>query len=428
MSLTMLKYGITTTFILIFTVLPSAISAAEVKALDKVIAIVDDDVILASELREKLTQIKKNLASRHIQMPGEEKLTREAFDQLVLEGIQLQLADRYGVRISDVQLDDTMHRIAADNGLNLEQFRAELEAQGQSFASVREGIRREMIIQSVQQGNVNRNIQITEQEIDNFLSTEKGEAMTQPEFHVLQALIEVSSEDSSKEREKKEEFVNDTLAAILAGKPFEEAILGLEPYSFTRSDLGWRKLSELPSLFTEIVSNMETGNVTKITSDAGFHLVYLAEEHGREQLIQQTKVRHILIKPTEILDNNQARNLAKSLRQQILDGEDFSTVAKKFSDDTGSAQEGGELDWISPGQMVPEFEAAVVNTEIGQLSKPIRSQFGWHVLEVMDRREQNMVDEVRRRQAAQHLHEKKYNEKLIAWLRQIREEAFVDVK
>ena len=408
--------------------LTAAITNAQVQTLDRVVAIVDDDIILATELQERLMLIKRNIEQREMEAPSEEVLARETLDRLILESIQLQLANRYGVRIPDAQLDEAMRRMAAGSNLTLEQFRDAVEANGQNYVAMREEIRREMMIQRVQQGNVSRNIEISDEEVDNFLSTEEGEIMTQPEFRVVQALLEVSKSDSKSERSRKEEFVDGVLASILAGKPFPEAVSVIDPYPFRGGDLGWRKIDAIPSMFAEVIPNLEVGETAKIQSGSGFHLVYLADERGRKRMVQQTEVRHILIKPTEVLDEEAARELAASLRQRALDGEDFSELAKEFSDDIGSAQEGGELGWTSPGQMVPEFEAAMATTEVGEISEPVKSQFGWHILEVTGRRDQNIADEMRRRQVMSYLHDQKYDEELEAWLRKIREEAFVDIK
>jgi len=405
-----------------------ALAGAQVQTLDRVVAIVDDDIILATELQERLILIQRNIEQREMEAPPEEVLARETLDRLILESIQLQLANRYGVRIPDAQLDEAMRRMAAGSNLTLAQFRAAVEANGQNYVAMREEIRREMMIQRVQQGNVSRNIEISEEEIDNFLSTEEGEVMTQPEFRVVQALLEVSKNDSKSERTRKEEFVDGVLASILAGKPYEEAVSVIDPYAFKGGDLGWRKIDGIPSMFAEVIPNLKVGETAKIQSGSGFHLVYLADERGRERMVQQTEVRHILIKPTEVLDEEAAMALASSLRQRALDGEDFSELAKEYSDDIGSAQEGGELGWTSPGQMVPEFEAAMATTEVGEISEPVKSQFGWHILEVTGRRDQNIADEMRRRQVMSYLHDQKYDEELEAWLRKIREEAFVDIK
>jgi peptidyl-prolyl cis-trans isomerase SurA len=293
---------------------------------------------------------------------------------------------------------------------------------------MREEIRREMMIQRVQQGNVNRNIQISQQEIDNFLATEEGEAMTQPEFRVVQALLETGRDDSDDVLAAKEAFVDGVLASILDGKPFEEAVATMEPYVFKGGDLGWRKIGDIPSMFAGVIPELKAGDTAKVKSGAGFHLVYLVDERGRERLVAQTQVRHILIKPTEVLAETEALDLIKNLRQRILDGEDFAGIAKEYSDDIGSAQEGGELGWTNPGQMVPEFETAMAGADIGVITEPVKSQFGWHILEVTGRRDQNVAEEMRQRQVANYLHQQKYDEELEAWLRKIRDEAFVDIK
>lgn len=404
------------------------LATAQVQTLDQVVAIVDDDIILATELQERLMLIKRNIEQRDMEAPPDDVLVRETLDRLILESIQLQLANRYGVRIPDAQLDAAMARMAGGSNLTLEQFRAAVEANGQSYGAMREEIRREMMIQRVQQGNVSRNIEISEEEVDNFLSTEAGAEMTQPEFRVVQALVEVSKKDSKTEVQNKEAFVDGVLASILAGKRFEEAVSVIQPYTFKGGDLGWRKIDAIPSMFAQVIPNLKVGETAKIASGAGFHLVYLADERGRERLVQQTEVRHILVTPTEVMDDAAAEALTQSLRERALEGEDFAELAKEYSDDIGSAQEGGELGWTSAGQMVPEFEAAMASTEVGTISEPVKSQFGWHILEVTGRREQNIAEDMRRQQVMGYLHDQKYEEELEAWLRKIREEAFVDIK
>ena len=413
---------------LLLTLLGVNTTSAQVETLDQIVAIVDDDIILASELRERLTLVTQNLERQDVELPEQEILVRETLDRLILESIQMQLALRYGIRIPDAQLDDAMRRMAGQNNLTLEQFRGAVEAQGESFFAMREQVRQELTLQRVQQGNVNRGIEISEQEVDNFMGTDEGEAMTQPEFRVVQALVEVSKNDSKAEKASKEAFVDRVLAQILAGQAFDEAVSGTDLYAFKGGDLGWRKLADIPSMFTDVIPALGAGDTAKVTSGAGFHLVYLVDERGRKRMIDQTEVRHILIKPNEVLDDQAAKALTLSLRQRILDGEAFEALAKEFSDDIGSAQEGGELGWTSPGQMVPEFEAAMGETPVGEMSEAIRSEFGWHVLEVTGRREQNIAEDMRRRLVMNYLHDQKYEEELEAWLRKIREEAFVDIK
>lgn len=406
-----------------------ALSAnAQVVPLDSVVAIVDEDIILSSEVRDRVQQIKASATQRGMELPDDETLVQETLDRLILESIQLQLADRYGIRIPDAQLDQSMARVAAQNRLTLEQFRDALTQNGQSYLQMREALRDELAIQRVQQGSVMRDINITEREIDNFMATEEGEAMIEPEYRVIQALVSVSRSDSKDERTAKEDFVDGVLANILAGADFSEAVSVIEPYAFRGGDLGWRKLSDIPSMFSEIVPSLKPGQTGKVQSSSGLHLVHLAEARGIERLVEQTNVRHILVKPNEVLDDDAAREFIASLKQRIESGEDFAELAKEHSDDIGSAQEGGELGWTNPGQMVPEFETAMAGAEIGVITDPVRSEFGWHILEVTDRRTENFAEQVRRNQVANFLRESKYEEELENWLREIREEAFVDIK
>ena len=401
---------------------------AQVTVLDQVVAIVDDDIILSSELRESLETVRATLQSRGVELPEEEVLVRETLDRLILDSIQMQLASRYGVRIPDQQLDEAMTRLARQNGLTLEQFRVALEQSGQNYAMMREDLRDDLAIQRVQQGNVMRNINISEQEIDNFLNTEEGEAMTQPEYRVVQALLASSRSEAREEARAKEQYIDQVLASIQSGTPFEEAVSATEPYSFSGGDLGWRKLGDIPSMFAEVVPTLSIGEVAKVQSSSGFHLVYLADALGGERLVKQTNVRHILIKPTEVLSESAAEELAGNLVERIRGGADFGALARQYSDDIGSAAEGGELGWTNPGQMVPEFEAAMASAQEREVTEPFRSEFGWHILEVTGRRDKDFSGEIQRNQVANYIREQKYQEELEAWLRKIREEAFVDIK
>lgn len=407
---------------------PVASAWAQIQTLDQVVAIVDDDIILASELQERVAGVRSTMESRGVEMPDDETLVRETLDRLILDSIQMQLANRYGVRIPDAQLDEAMTRLARQNGLTLEQFRIAVEQSGQSYAATRESLRRDLAIQRVQQGNVMRNINISEQEIDNFLATEEGEAMTQPEYRVIQALLATRRGEDSASVDAKEAFIDDTLTRIQDGVDFEAAVSSVEPYAFTGGDLGWRKLGDIPSMFADVVPTMSIGEVAKVRSSSGFHLVYLADAVGGERLVKQTDVRHILVKPTEVLDEAAAEALAGQLMERVKGGEDFGALARQYSDDIGSAAEGGELGWTNPGQMVPEFEAAMASADEGVVTEPFRSEFGWHILEVTGRRDKDFSGEIQRNQVANYIREQKYQEELDAWLRKIREEAFVDIK
>lgn len=402
---------------------------AATEMLDQVVAIVDDDVIMASELRERLAVIAETLSARGVETPPEDELIREVLDRLILESIQTQMGDRFGVRISDVQLDDAMQRIAAQNRMTPEHFAATLEQEGRSYAEIRENIRREMVIQRVQQGNVSQRIQITDQEIDNYLSTEEGQKLVQPEYRIVHALLPVESGASQRAIDASGEYCAELVARIQGGEDFDALIAGSTEYTFSGGDLGWRKLDDLPSLFQGLAQELNTGETADLLrSPSGWHIVKMMDRRGAELTLEQTKARHILVKPSEILSDQQARQQILDLKARIEAGEDFAALAREYSEDIGSAQEGGELGWINPGQMVPEFENTMASTEIGRLSQPVRSEFGWHLIEALDRREKDMSAEMRRAQINQHLHNRKYQEELDVWLRKIRDEAFVDIK
>lgn len=406
----------------------SANAATEI--LDQVVAIVDDDIIMASELRQRMAVVTKSLESRGVDMPPEDALVRETLDRLILENIQMQIATRVGVRISDAQLTAAVSRIAGKNRMSIEEFRARLEADGQSYTEMRNDIRREMILQRVQSGNVNQMVQISQQEIDNFLATDEGQQLTQPEFRIVHALLPLSPDADEASVTSAKNYSDKMLARVRAGEPFDVVIASSKgPYTFSGGDLGWRKAGDLPSLFADIAPTLTIGEAAEpIRSDSGFHLVYLQDMKGGVQMASQTEVRHILVKPSEIMTDEQARQLTADLRARIIAGEEFGDLAKEYSEDIGTAQEGGHLGWSSPGQMVPEFEKTMAETEIGTVSEPVHSQFGWHILEVTGRRDKDMTELAIRSKANEYLHGRKYQEELDAWLRKIRDEAFVDIK
>ena len=404
---------------------------AETEMLDQVVAIVDDDIILASELRARLATVNQNLEARGMDAPPEDELIRETLDRLVLDSIQLQMAERYGVRISDVELDSAMQRVAAQNRLTLDQFRQALEEEGRSYVAMREQVREEMILQRVQMGNVNQRVSITDQEVKNFLETEEGQKLVEPDYRVVHALLSVPSNAPPEFEDAARKHTEQLLARIRDGERFDEVISSSDgEFRYSGGDLGWRKMDDLPTLYQDIVSDLEVGETTDVfRSPSGFHLVNLNNKRGGAQSQKQTLVRHILIKPSEILTDDQARAKARSLKRQLEEeGADFAELARKHSEDIGSASEGGSLGWTSRGQMVPEFENMMESTDIGDISPPVRSQFGWHIIQVEDRRVKDTSQEARIARATEFLHQRKYDEELEAWLQQIRDEAFVDIK
>lgn len=404
-------------------------SMADYQPLDSVVAIVEDDVIMSSELRERLDMVRASLEAQGRDMPDQNLIVRETLDRLVLESIQLQMANRAGVRIGDAQLNDAVARVAAQNRMSVDQFRMQLEAQGQSYNAMRSNIERELILQRVQAGNVNQRIQITEQEAINYLESADGQELTAEQYHLIHALLPMP-EGTTLDEGAARAHVEKLYQRIKSGEEFGRVIASSQdPYLFTGGDLGWRNSSEVPSLFAEIAPTLEPGESSPpIRSASGFHLVIMAEKRGGTTIVPQSKVRHILVKPSTIRDDDQTRKFVARLRRQIMDGADFAELARANSEDIGSAQEGGELGWTNPGQMVPEFEKMMNEVEVGAVSAPFRTQFGWHILQVEERRQEDMTQIVAMNRAREVLHQRKYQEELDAWLRKIRDEAFVDIK
>lgn len=406
----------------------SSWAQSDEQPLDRIVAIVDEDVVLASELRARTQQALQAIRSNDQEAPPMEALQREILDRLILESLQLQMAERAGVRISDAQLNEAMGRIAEQNGVSLEQFAQSLDQQGMSYAAAREQVRREMLLQRVQQGNVSQRIQITDQEIDNFLDSAEGRTMTAPEFRVLHALLPVSEDADSGRVTEAQVQAQRLRTRLRLGESFSEVIDSAGD-EVRGGDLGWRKAGDLPSLLADVVPDLEVGETADvIRSPAGFHLVKLQNARGRGEVVDQTRARHILLNPSAIRTEEQTRELAAELRQRALDGEDFGDLAREYSEDIGSAMEGGALGWTNPGQLVPAFQNAMENTSVGAISEPFKTPYGWHIVQVQERRKQDVTNELRRNIARNHLHQRKYEEELEAWLQKIRDEAYVDIK
>lgn len=413
------------TCLFLFTLLLTSLSLAETRWLDSIAAIVDDDIILVSELQARLDSVNANIQRSGQSAPPAEQLQREVLDLLILESIQMQMANRVGLRIDDEQLNAAVGRIAAKNNMNLEQFRQALLSSGTSYLDFREQIRREMILQRVQMGNVNQRIQISEQELNNYLNSEDGRQKTSPEYHFAHVLIAVDSEASAAQQEAAKQHAQTLAARLRKGDHYQSLASG----KVQTSDLGWRKGTDLPSLFADIAPGMSNGDVSEpLQSASGYHVIQLLDSRGVKELVSQTRASHILLKASAIRDEQATEALAVELRQRSLAGDSFADLAREFSEDIGSAQEGGDLGWTVPGQLVPAFQQGMDQTAIGEISQPIKSQYGWHIIKVVERRQHDVTDELRKRVARNVLHERKYQDELDIWLRKIRSEAYVDIK
>ncbi len=409
------------------------VALANAQLLDKVAVIVEDNVIMESELQQRIAIVASNIQRQGGELPDPGEIRHRVMEQMIVESLQLQMGERAGVRISDSALNQALENIARQNGLTLEQFRDALVAEGTSYVAMRENVRQEMILKRVQQGNVNNRVQITEQEVENFLQSEEGRLLTAANYKVGHFMI-VADDSMSEERRQ----LAGELAAALAvelrnGRSFEDLLERREYQGFASQggDLGWRKKEELPSIFTELVPELDVGDVADpVQAGSGWHIVKLMDQRGGEtRMVNQTRARHILLKPSEILTDEQAEAKLEKMRADVLAGDaDFGELATEHSEDIGSAREGGDLGWTNPGQMVPEFERMMADTGIDEISPPFRSEFGWHIILVDERRSKDVSDQIVKNRASQYIYQRKFDEELEAWLQKIRDEAYVDIK
>ncbi|HCW91491.1 MAG TPA: molecular chaperone SurA [Marinobacter sp.] len=409
------------------------LASAERQMLDQVIAIVDDEVILQSELEARIATIVGRLQSQGTGLPPRQLLEERVLEQLVTESIQLQMAERAGMRISDNELNETMANIARNNGMTLAQFEQQLAREGVTYREAREQIRREMLVSRVQQRQVGNRVRVTDREVANYLEARQERQGSNNEYRLAHLLIGVDNFGDEAEVAAARERAETLRQQILDGRDFREVAVAESdgPNALEGGELGWRTESQLPSLLVPVVPDLAIGVPSQVLeSDSGFHLVMVLDKRGGEQktLIEQARVRHILVRPSETVSPAAAEERIRGLYQQLRDGADFAELAREHSDDAVSGSAGGDLEWVSPGQMVPEFEQVMKNTPVGEISRPFRSQFGWHILQVTDRREKDMSGEIRNSQARQAIYRRKFEAELQNWLREIRDEAYVEFK
>lgn len=399
--------------------------------LDRVVALVNDGVVLQSELDQQVTAIKQRIVEAGQAMPPERELREQILERLIMTRLQLQRADRIGIRISDEMLNNALAEVAQRNGIPFEQLPEVMAQQGLSYAVYREDMREQLVIDQVRNVSVIRRINVTERELDQCLIRSEAETGLNAEYDISHILISVSGtatadqfrEAEAKARSLYEATKNgaDFAALALTNSDSETALEG--------GSLGWRKGNQIPTLFAEQVYEMAPGDVSEpIRSGSGFHLVRLNDTRGvvgRSQ-IDQTQVRHILVRPNEILDESAARQKLQDIRARILEGEDFADLAKLNSDDPGSGNLGGDLGWTEAGVFVPEFTAVVDQLELNQLSEVVQTRFGFHIIEVTGRRIYDNTEEVRRNECALTLRNARVGEETELWLRRLRDEAFID--
>ncbi|AHL74082.1 molecular chaperone SurA [Stutzerimonas stutzeri] len=409
-----------------------ASAGAEVRALDRIAAIVDNDVIMQSQLDQRIREVEQTIEKRGAEMPPRDVMQQQVLERLITENLQLQIGERSGIRISDEELNQAMATIAQRNNMSLDQFRAALEHDGLSLDTAREQIRREMVISRVRQRRIAERVQVSNQEVENFLASDLGKLQLSEEYRLANILIPVSESADSAAIQTAEKTAQDTYEQLQNGADFAKLAVSrsASENALEGGDMGWRKAAQLPPPFDTEVSTMNVGDFTQpVRTPPGFILLKVLDKRGGDtQVRDEIHVRHILIKPSQIRSEEESHRLVERLRDRILAGEDFAELAKNFSEDPGSALNGGDLNWIDPSSLVPEFREVMANTPNGQLSEAFKTQYGWHILEVLGRRATDSSEEFREQQALALLRNRKYEEELQAWLRQIRDEAYVEIK
>ena len=408
--------------------------------LDGVAAVVEDGVVLKSELNDRVDLVLRNMRTQQEQQPAEQRrplppqsiLEKQVLDQLVLREIQLQRAKKVGITVSDDMLNQALSRVAENNGYTLEEFPTVLASQSISYSQYREDSRQDLMIEQLQQRDVIGRISISPRELDQCLAERAATQTNSFDYNISHILISVPGNATPDQIDAGRAKIDSIYSRLEAGEDFARLAVATSQAqtALDGGSLGWRKGSQLPTLFADVVTKMQPGEFSKpIQSGAGFQIVKLNEMRGTERTtVQQMHLRHILLKPNQILDTAAVKQKIIGIRERIVSGDDFATLAHAASEDPGSANEGGDLGWVSPGELVPEFEKVVNALPLKTLSEPIQSRYGWHLAEVLDRREHDVTDEVKRDECSRAIRQSKAEEERELWLRRLRDQAYVDLR
>ena len=404
----------------VFLIFPIMYLHSKIELLDRIAIIVDDGVVMESQINKSFDDLKRNYQSQGMEMPPKNIILDQIKEKLIIEELQLQMADRAGVKISDAELNSALARLASNNQMSLEEFIAFIENNNDSYEDVREQVRKEMSIQRIQRGRVNSNIDITEKEFEAFLANDETLEGLQPEILVRQILV--------KEKSLADQIVN----LIDQGSEFSELALKYSKSSNASSGglMNWRKTIDMPRLFEEALKSQPVGFISNpLESGSGYHILKLEDKRGNfVKYEDQWQSRHILLTPSTIRNDEDTINQLNNIRQRIIDGEDFSSLADQFSEDPGSAKLGGDLGWVGLGVFAPEFEKMMLETKINQISEVFETQFGFHFLQVLGKRNHELTEKLIKDQAYAILYDRKFSEELENTLRTMRAEAFVEFK
>jgi peptidyl-prolyl cis-trans isomerase SurA len=400
--------------------------------MDRIVAVVNDEVVLQSELFEMAQTISLQMRKRQVALPPQDVFISQVLERLILKRLQIQTAARIGIRLGDDDLNGSIKNIAQNNNMTLTQFREVLERDGYDYVLFRESIREDMIVSRLNKVQVGDKILVSDREIDNFLATQAVQGGIQDAYRLYHILVSIPDAASPEQVQTAEAKLKKVQLLLASGGDFSEIASGYSDAqnALEGGDLGWRLQGELPSLFSAVVPSLEVGDVSDvIRSGGGFHLVKLHEKKSQEEhMVKQTSASHILIKTNDIVSDEDAENRLKTLRTRVDNGDDFTELARAHSDDMVSAIRGGSLGWSTPGMMVPEFEKQLNALADNEMSEVFKSRFGWHLILLHERREQNMAEEYKRSKAREQIHSRRMAEELEAWTRQLRDEAYVEYR
>lgn len=401
------------------------------EVLDTIIAVVEDDVILEGELQKEVAVIEQRMQQGNATLPPAYVLRKQVLEKMIIDKLQRQLAEKAGITVSEEMLNSSAADIARRNNMELDQFRTELESQGMSYQSFLDSIRNEIVINQLRSREIGGRIKVTDREVEHYMETQDkiGEAATQ--YHLGHILIAVKEGASSAEIQRAMSRAEDIVGSLRGGQDFSQTAISEsdDANALKGGDLGWRTESEIPTLFVNEVSQMKQGDVSEpIRSPSGFHIIKVLELKGTDNhMIIKTKVRHILIKTNELVDDAEARKRLLALKTRIADGDDFAALARAHSDDKGSALKGGSLDWVGPGDLVKPFEDAMAKLGINEVSDPVQTQFGWHMIQVLGRENKDDSDEFKKNLVRDAIRKRKIEEETELWVRRLRDEAFVEI-
>jgi peptidyl-prolyl cis-trans isomerase SurA len=408
-------------------------AATEIQPVDQIAAVVNDEVITRQELDRRYQEVTRQMRSQNIQLPPRKLLEQQLMERMITELAMLQSARSSGIRVDPVQVERAVQRIADQNRLTVDQLREALAKDGMSFDRFRENIRNEILLARARERQVDNKVTVSDAEIDGYLQSQSAQGKDE-EYNLSHILVTVPENASPEQIQARKERAEDILNQLNKGGDFAQlsASYSDAPNALQGGGLGWKSSGQIPSLFLESLRNLKQGEIAPLLKSAnGFHIIKLVDKRGKDvtTVITQTRVRHILIKPSELTSESDAKNRLLQIRERIEQGgAKFEDMARQYSEDLGSGAKGGELNWVSPGDLVPEFQKAMEALQPGELSQPVQSPFGWHLIQVLERRQQDVTEERQRLIARQNIRERKSEEAFQEWVRQIRDQAYVELR